>query len=158
MPKGKIVALLILLLPLYCISQSNGRVPLTAILEQITSTHGTKFSYIDNDISLYSLIPPDKKLTLKQAIAYIESNTRLKFDVRSLNNYIIYSTVNAQKPLCGYVLDANTGNTIEGATIILPDKFPAGTTDAKGYFILPAVQGKIYIGSMGYSMTEINAA
>jgi len=157
MVKNKIFALFILLLPLCCLSQTNGRVPLTVILEQITKIHHTKFSYIDNDISPYTLTAPAQALSLAEYFDYIEHRTKLKFEQRGVNNYFIKNQVTAQNPLCGYLVNAKTGAPVEDAVITYQDKSIIVSSDVSGYFSMPSAAGMVYISHVNFKPKVFNA-
>jgi TonB-dependent Receptor Plug Domain len=101
MPKNKLVILLLLLFPLLCISQTGQGVPLTTLLKQVAKAHAVKFSYIDNELAPYTLIPPPQKLTLEQTLEYIEHITGLRFERTSPARYIVYQlkTANLLSPI-----------------------------------------------------------
>ncbi|MFP9099619.1 carboxypeptidase-like regulatory domain-containing protein [Flavobacterium sp. RHBU_24] len=157
MPKGKLFTLLIFFLPLYCIAQTNGNVPLTAILRHITKAYNVKISYIDDEIALYSLAPPDNDISLEAAFGYIEKKTRLRFEAVSPGYYVAYNDISAQKPLCGHIINPGTGTAIPNALVALSGTAIKVSTDEKGYFSLPPVTGKISISHVGYRTAEIDA-
>ncbi len=157
MAKNKIIAFLFLLFPLCCLAQTNATVPLRAILGEISKVHGVKFSMIDEEIASYSLIPPDKNLSLEAKLTYIETRTRLRFETQNPNNYTIYSDISPKKPLCGHIIDVRTGGGIEGASITLSGNTATITSRPDGYFELPAsAQGPITVSHLGYDPVTVS--
>ena len=152
MPKGRVIAFFLLFIPLYCIAQTNDRLPLSAILRQISKAHDVKFSYIDEELAVYVLVPPAKKLKLTDKIEYLQKNTRLQFEATGTKNYTIYNDVKMDKPLCGYLTDAKTGKPVENAQIMIQGKAFSTNSDAKGYFELPVlIPNTIIISHIGYT-------
>jgi hypothetical protein len=158
MPLNKI-QLLLLLLPFICYSQDERKIPLRSILDQITKQHNAKFSLVEEEIIVYSLVPPKKELSLQEKLSYIEQRTRLKFELISNLYYSIYNDVRMDKPLCGYLLDAETGAGIENAEIVIAGKSISVSTDAQGYFTLPVLSpNSIQIRHLSYKTTIIQPA
>lgn len=150
---------MILMLPFCCFAQNDKKVALHAILEAITKKDGAKFSYIEEELKVYNMVPPGDDLSLQQKLHYIEQRTRLKFEAINAHYYTLYNDIRMDKPLCGYLLDAETGKGIENAEIIIPEKAIAVSSDADGYFKLPILApNTIHIRHQGYGAKTINPA
>lgn len=143
--------------PLFCLAQDKGRLPLRAILEQVTAQHGIKFSYIEEELAVYALTPPNTNLPAKDKIRYIEQRTRLKFEPVNDTYYTVYNDVRMDKPLCGYLADAQTGLPVENAEIYIPGKGVSVSSGANGYFSLPVLApNTIYIRHLGYAEKAVS--
>ena len=52
--------------------------PLREVLAHIEQAHGVRFSFIEDEIVVYRLVPPQKNWTLAQKLNYLEKETRLR--------------------------------------------------------------------------------
>jgi hypothetical protein len=139
------------------LSQSKPEVPLTLILKDISKAHQTKFSYIDEELVVYTLVPPAADLSLEQKLSYIEANTRLLFRRISDKIYSIYNDKRMDKPLCGYLIDAETGSGIENAEVRISNSAVVVASNAHGYFELPIVSpNEILIRHIGYEPATLD--
>ncbi|RZJ74220.1 MAG: carboxypeptidase regulatory-like domain-containing protein, partial [Flavobacterium sp.] len=117
---------------------------LRKILEDIAVQHGVKFSFIEEDVKRFSLIPPPTALPLKAKLNYIATRTGINY--REAGNYIaIYIDINLPVlKICGYLRDENN-DPIQDASI----RYASGksiSTDAEGYFEMPLEKsGKILV-------------
>jgi hypothetical protein len=142
--------LLLLLFSCCCFSQGHEKLPLKKILDQIAAMHEVKFSYIEQELIVYTMVPPDSKLPLEAKLTYIENHTRLRFEAGAKGYYTLYNDHKMDKPLCGFLIDAATGTGIENAYINMPG-VAAVTSNAKGYFELPVLASTtIEIRHVGY--------
>ncbi|MGC4041768.1 MAG: TonB-dependent receptor plug domain-containing protein [Flavobacterium sp.] len=119
--------------------QDKGSLPLKAILDEISVTDNIKFSYIDDELLIYQLIPPKTDLPLPEKIRYIESKTGLVIKKISENYYSVYNNRKLDKPLCGYVVDAKNGQPIEDAVVKILNTNVTVFSNNKGYFELPLI-------------------
>ncbi|HEY0091356.1 MAG TPA: hypothetical protein VGB43_02625, partial [Flavobacterium sp.] len=118
-----------------------------------------KFSYIEDDIVVYSLLPPRSDLTFEEKISYLKENTRLQFKAVSSKYYTISNDKKIDKPLCAYLLDAVTNVPIENASIEVQSSNISATSDSHGFFQLPAASSNtILIKHLGYESKAIKAA
>ncbi len=131
-------------------------VALKNILEEISSKNNIKFSYIDQELSVYEIVPPNANLSLKEKIAYIEQKTGLKIKKINENYYSVYNDRKLDKPLCGYLLDAETGLPIENAVIKIQNSNVIVFSNDKGYFELPVFsQNHIEINHLSFEKKTI---
>ncbi|HEX9979427.1 MAG TPA: carboxypeptidase-like regulatory domain-containing protein [Flavobacterium sp.] len=132
-------------------------IPLKLVLDNVASQHGIRFSYIEDEIVVYSLIPPPNSLSLKKKIDYLKDETRLKFEKINNKYFSIYNDKKLDKPLCGYLFDAETGKAIENASVIIINTAVETASDAGGYFELPKVSpNTIRISHQGYGKLELS--
>lgn len=134
-------------------------IPLKQILTKISQQHHVKFSYLEDEIVVYAVVEPDKNLTLEQKIDYLKKETLLQFKLISRKYYTIYNDQKLDKPLCGYLLDAETGKGIENAVISIDKKAISVFTNENGYFELPKVSSDVIrIKHQSYRSFAINPA
>ncbi|RZJ67835.1 MAG: TonB-dependent receptor [Flavobacterium sp.] len=147
--------LLLLLLPCCAFSQTRGKVALKIVLDEIAQQHQVRFSYIDEELVVYKIVPPDSKIPLSGKIDYIQAQTRLRIEAVSGNYYTIFNDRKMDKPLCGYLIDAD-GKGIENANIVIEDSPYEATSNADGYFELPVLSpNAISIRHLGYKPMRI---
>ncbi|MFT3795887.1 TonB-dependent receptor plug domain-containing protein [Flavobacterium sp.] len=128
-----------------------------SILNAIAETHQVKFSYIEEELVVYRLVPPDAALSLEAKIAYLEKNTRLRFEMATQNYYTVYNDKRMDKPLCGYLMDSKSGMPIENAAIAIPALGITIASDAKGYFELPVLTpNAISIRHLSYAPKQLS--
>jgi hypothetical protein len=132
---------LVLFFSMFALQAQQGQlaVPLKQILEEISTKNNIKFNYIDEELIIYKLIPPKENLSLLEKINYIQSKTGLNFKPISDNYYSIYNNRKLDKPLCGYLLEEETGLPIENASINILGTQKIVFSDQKGYFELPLI-------------------
>jgi hypothetical protein len=158
MIRERLVCIVFLLLSLCGLSaQEQQAIPLKTVLEQISAKHNVSFSYIEDEIVVYKLVPPSDELTLPQKLSYVESETKLRFKSGGGKYYTIFNDKQLDKPLCGYLFDAETGQPIENAAITISGTGVATSSDPKGYFELPKISpNTITIRHMSYAAAEVS--
>lgn len=120
-------------------------VALKIILADISQQHDVKFNYLEDEIIVFVLIEPDKNWPLEQKIDYLSKKTHLQFKLVSQKYYTIFNNKNLDKPLCGFLLDAETGKGIENALIRIDKTAISVFSDENGYFELPKVSSDLII-------------
>ncbi|MCF6132959.1 TonB-dependent receptor [Flavobacterium wongokense] len=132
-------------------------IPLKNILTQISQQHQVKFNYLEDEIVVYAVAEPDQNWTLEQKIDYLKQETRLQFKLIDKKYYTIYNDKNLDKPLCGFLLDAETGQGIENAVISIDKMAISVFTNEKGYFELPKVSSDVIkVQHQSYQSFSIN--
>lgn len=132
------------------------KVSLSKILAELEKKFEIKFSYSDADITDIYLVKPDEKLTLKEAIAYLNENTILQFT--SLDDtYFTISFLNKKVRVCGTIVDAKTGEPLSLSTVKVTNSSIGNTTDIDGYFSFKNVplKASLIISFLGYSSKKI---
>lgn len=114
-------------------------IPLKQILEQISLQHEVKFNYIEDEIVVFTIIPPSKEWKLQAKIAHIKKETKLKFSVIDHKYYTIFNDHKVDKPLCGFLIDLETNMPIENASVQITETNTITSTNENGYFELPIV-------------------
>jgi hypothetical protein len=132
-------------------------IPLKNILGLISKDHQVRFSYIEDEIVVYALTPPDKNWSLEEKINYLKRSTRLQFKRISDKYFTIYDDKKLDKPLCGFLIDAVSGKGIENALIKIEKTDFTTFTEANGHFTIPKISSeKIQILHQGYQTFSIS--
>lgn len=132
-------------------------IPLKLILEQMSSKYDIKFNYLEDEIVIFKIIPPESEWSLQTKIDYIKKETKLQFKVINQKYYNIYDDKKTDKPLCGFLIDSETGLPIENATIQISESNTSTTSNKKGYFELPKISSNtIEIKHISYQPEFIN--
>jgi len=142
--KKKLFLLLLLFLSLFASAQQEkDAIPLKVILEEISSKSNIKFNYIDEELIIYKIIPPQAGLKLAEKIEYIKSKTGLKIKQINKTYYSVYNDRKLDKPLCGYLLDSESGFPIDNATITFLNTNQSVISNENGYFQLPLISANL---------------
>ena len=118
-------------------SQDNDKaILLKTILDNLALKHRVNFNYIEEEIIIFKLLPPDDKLTLKKKLAYISEKTKIEFKFIADNFISVLNNKKLDKPFCGYLIDNETQLPIESATVHIVGTNYSFTSNEKGYFEL----------------------
>lgn len=109
---------------------------LKTVFETISKQHKVTFNYIEEEIAIFKIIPPQNTLSLEQKIAYISVNTKLEFKYVSANYISVYNNKKLDKPMCAFLLDETTKEAVAFATVRITASNYATTSNEKGYFEL----------------------
>lgn len=116
-------------------SQSEDKaILLKLVLENIEKKHNVSINYIEEEIAIFKIVPPEEKLSLDQKLNYISKKTKLEFKFVSDTYISVINDKNLDKPLCGYLLDATTQLPIESATVSIRKLNYSVISNEKGYF------------------------
>lgn len=130
-----IFSLFVIVLPLR--AQDNGKaILLKKILENISKTHKVNFNFIEEEIAIFKLIPPSYSLTLQEKLNYISEKTQLKFEFISEKYISVINNQKLDKPFCGYLLDKETKEPIQNATLLISGTNHFAVTNEIGFFEL----------------------
>lgn len=137
--------------------EESTTVSLKIILAEISKQHEVKFNYIEDEIVVYSILEPEKKWSLEQKIDYLKKETHLQFKLIDHKYYTIYNDKKLDKPLCGYLIDSETGKGIENATLKIDNSTVSTFTDANGFFELPKISSNfIRVQHQSFQSFNIN--
>lgn len=156
--KRAVFLFIFLLFSILSFAQNDKNViPLKNILNLITTQHDVRFSYIEDEVVVYSIVSPNKKWSLEQKIEYLKKQTNLQFKLIGQKYYSIYNDKKLDKPLCGFLLDYETGKPIENALLTIEGTTNTTFTDADGHFKLPKVSSNnIKIQHPSYNSITLN--
>lgn len=108
------------------------QVSLRTYLNQLEETFSVKFSFADNTINAFSIVPQEFN-KLEAAIHYIE--TEISLDLKKIDNR--YYTISKKViSICAKVLDNFEQNTLHNATIKVLEQGITTITDDTGAFYL----------------------
>jgi hypothetical protein len=133
-------------------------IPLQDILKSIEKKHHVSINFIDSEILLMKIIPPQKSLSLKQKIDYLKKESNLSFENID-NKFINISSNKEDKTICGFVYSKEDNSPIENVNIQL-ENGTGTTTNQKGYFELkqeePTDFMVSYIGYISKKISTLN--
>lgn len=153
-----IFSLFVIVLPLR--AQDNGKtILLKKILENIGKTHEVNFNYIEEEIAIFKLIPPSNSVTLQEKLNYISEKTQLKFEFISEKYISVINNQKLDKPLCGYLLDKETKEPIQNATLLVSGTNSYAITNEIGFFELKTKSANtIEISHLNYKSEIIQSS
>ena len=153
-----IFSLFVIVLPLR--AQDNGKaILLKKILENIGKTHEVNFNFIEEEIAFFKLIPPSNSLTLQEKLNYISEKTQLKFEFISEKYISVINNQKLDKPLCGYLLDKETKEPIQNATLLVSGTNSYAITNEIGFFELKTKSANtIEISHLNYKSEIIQSS
>lgn len=141
-------------------SQDIGKtIPLKEILVSIEKQHQVTFNFIEDEIAVFKIIPPQKEITFEEKITYLQSQTKLQFKIVSNNLVVISNNQKLDKPLCGYLIDKESKIPISNATLRISGSNTFTTSDENGYFELPVQSSNtIEINHISYNKLTVTAS
>ncbi len=153
-----IFSLFVIVLPLR--AQDNGKaILLKKIFENIGKTHEVNFNFIEEEIAIFKLIPPSNSLTLQEKLNYISEKTQLKFEFISEKYISVINNQKLDKPLCGYLLDKETKEPIQNATLLVSGTNSFAITNEIGFFELKTKSANaIEISHLNYKSEIIQSS
>lgn len=139
-------------------AQDKTELLLKEILSNLSIQHNVTFNYIDEEITLYKIVPPKSTLSLENKLEYITLKTNLEFKFISANYISIINNQNLDHALCGYILDFETKEPIADATLKATDLPYYTTTNEKGYFEFSQKEiFNIEVSHLGYTKIEFSS-
>ena len=131
---------------------------LKEIFYTIQKKHHVQFNFIEEEIAVFKIIPPNNKFSLKQKLKYITEKTQLNFQFIDANYISVVNDKKLDKPLCGYLFDKEANEPIEGVYIKIKNTEIATTTNKNGYFELFYKSEKlIEISHLSFETIEISS-
>lgn len=109
---------------------------LKLVFENIQKKHQVTINYIEEEIALFKIIPPEENFTLEQKLDYITKKTKLEFNFNSDKYISVTNNKKLDKPICGYLIDSQTNLPVERATVTIKDSKYSVFSKANGYFEL----------------------
>jgi hypothetical protein len=156
MPKFRPV-FIALFLCVSAFSQPGKKLPLKTILADIAALHHVTFNYIEDEIVIYKIIPPETSLSLEAKLDHIVTRTYVRFKGIGNDSYTVVNDKKLDKPLCGFLIDAGTGMPVEAASLSIVNTQFFTVSDKNGYFQLPVVSPEmIVIKHQNYQETSID--
>ncbi len=131
--KGIITLIIFLFCQNFYAQAEKENQPLIAVIQQLEQQFECSFSYADKSIENVFVTIPSSLNTLKEIVGFLQDNTPLKFTILD-DNVITISAKSTTISICGYLIDLDTGEAIENATIQSISKYTISDDD--GYFEL----------------------
>jgi TonB dependent receptor/TonB-dependent Receptor Plug Domain len=131
--------------------------PLKNILPDLENRYSVTFSYADESINDISIPPPQKKITLENALRYLSEKTGLAFNKISDRYISISVSTSNTTTICGTLLSRDTNEKISGATI--QSASGMAVSNERGYFEMKNVSRDdvLLIRFVGYLPTTMPA-
>jgi len=154
---------LIILFSFYCSFsfgfQTQDKVQLSDLIQQLETQFDVKFSYSVNDVNNVLVDTPNKSDTLNQIIENLNATTILNF--KFLNaRYITVSTLNKTIAICGTLVSEKNKEPLVGASVLVENSRKGVITNIDGAFNLNEidVNKTIIISFLGYETQVFKAA
>ncbi|MBT0607395.1 TonB-dependent receptor [Aequorivita echinoideorum] len=135
----------------------------TTLLSYITYVEkkfSVRFSYVTEEVEKIRIKPlSEEKETVENILSHLQSNTPLRYH-RINERYISIALPNDENHLCVQLKDFETQLPLEGATILLGDGPYRTTSNAEGFFFIPAqhINSLYSISFVGYRTIEGNTS
>jgi hypothetical protein len=153
-----IFSLFVFVLPLRAQNKDKAIV-LKNIFENISKNHNVNFNFIEEEIAIFKLIPPANSFTLQEKLNYISEKTQLKFEFISEKYISVINNQKLDKPLCGYLLDEETKEPIQNATLLVTGTNTFTITNENGFFELKTKSANtIEISHLNYKSELIQSS
>lgn len=153
-----IFSLFVFVLPLRAQNKDKAIV-LKNIFENISKKHNVNFNFIEEEIAIFKLIPPANSFTLQEKLNYISEKTQLKFEFISEKYISVINNQKLDKPLCGYLLDEETKEPIQNATLLVTGTNTYTITNENGFFELKTKSANtIEISHLNYKSELIQSS
>lgn len=129
-------------------------IALKTILQSIEKKHHVNFNYIESEIVVFKIEPPQNSLSLNEKLNYLQKKTNLLFENID-NKFINISSKKETELVCGYVFSADDNSPQEDVNIQLTNGNRT-STDNKGYFELKKENStEIAISHIGFTTKKI---
>ena len=136
-------------------AQEGHKQSLRSIIADLEDQYAVSFAFFDEDIENVFLPPPSDDYNLDEVIEYLENQTKLVFQV--LNDRFITISKKKADPIdiCGVLIDDETVDLINGATIQMGRKFTV--SNEYGYFQKKGLSEKdtLLIRFVGYEYLRV---
>jgi hypothetical protein len=137
---------------------NNNTIALKIILNSIAEKHQVTFNYLEDEITIFKIIPPNPDIPLIEKLNYISSKTTLEFKTIGKNYISIFNNKKLDKPFCGYILEDITNKPIEKVSIHYTNSATTVFSDENGYFVMPYKSAEnIEISHVNYNKVIIQA-
>ena len=138
------------------LAQSD-QVPLKEVLKSLEEIHSLSFSYKDQNVEGVLVAPPDRSMSIGQALTYLEQKTHLKFEQLSDRYIVVSKTFSQSKNYCGIVKD-DRGEVLKGALVKWSNQYTV--TDEFGKFVIEGVPvyTKLSVSFFGYQSKVVEVS
>lgn len=150
-----LTTLFVLLFSIAGIAQENERQSLQKILRTLEQRHDITFTYLDDNVKGIFIVPPSRKLNLKEGLNYLQLHTGLIFPQLNQRYIAITKAKKSVHDICGVITYEDTGEMAIGATIQSGKKFVI--TNENGYFEMDDLSEDsiVHIRFVGYKPMDV---
>lgn len=133
--------------------------PLIEILATVEKKFQITFTYANKVIEAIEIVPYSENLNLDEALIYFKKNTPLTFTFLTKTNILISKQID-KNSICGYLIDVNSGNYIEGALISVLNTNIGTVSKGNGYFKIDGIAENhvIEVSNDTYPTIYLNAS
>ncbi|PIB29038.1 TonB-dependent receptor [Maribacter sp. 4U21] len=135
---------------------ASSKIAVTTLIQELESTYGIKFSYVDEDLKEISVSFPNDS-NLEVILNDIRKQTQLKIEKLNSRYYSISKSTTVD--ICAQVLDNYESNTIPGASVQVLGSTVATVTNSEGSFSFTNIPRKsiIQVKHLGFKTLFITA-
>ena len=132
-------------------AQDGDRISLTTFMLTLEEKHSIRFSFAPKDVENIVISAPDQELSLPGVLNYLSSNTPLLFT--QIDERYVTVVLKNNNTYCGKIIDALSGQPLEGATVVSDNNSFSTITNSEGLFYIPnnLNSERITIQHLGYS-------
>ncbi|WP_428225142.1 TonB-dependent receptor [Flavobacterium sp.] len=116
-----------------------------SILTKISTQHQINFTYLEDEIVVFKLEEPDISWDLDKKLDYIKEKTKLKIKTINKTYYSLYNDQNQDKPLCAFIIDADSEQPVSDVNISIEQTTIGTTSKTNGYFELPTISSNTIV-------------
>lgn len=148
------MVILLLSIPLSIKGQDKNEVTLLSVILQLETAHEILFSYVIDEVNVYTIVAPDPDLSLEATLEYLNANTAFRIQKISDRYYSVSRIISADSEYCGRLLDGTLGNALEHATVTTLESRFTTLSDQTGKFYIPERYKKerISISYVGFEL------
>ncbi|NND63790.1 MAG: TonB-dependent receptor plug domain-containing protein, partial [Flavobacteriaceae bacterium] len=131
---------------------TNNPKPLAVVLHELEANFDVQFNFLEATVEGVQVLPPNTSFNLTESLEYLRSSTGLVFTL--LDSNFVSVTQKNVFTICGYLLDKDTQEPLESATI--QGNSRSAITNTDGYFELSLTSSEeiITIRYLGYKTIQ----
>lgn len=145
------VYIILSLFSISVIAQDSRLVPFRSVLSDLENRFAVSFTYLDEDVDSVFISPPPVNDDLQQCISHLEAKTGLRFQVLDERFITISRKQATTSEMCGLVLDWQTGEKINGATLQFGRKYTVSNEEGKFMLKGAGDHDTLLIRCLGYA-------
>lgn len=134
--------------------ESNTTKPLSEVFLLLENRFEYQFTYADSLVRDIQIEVPDKDLSFKEVLQYLQANTGLSYEIIT-NNFVVVKQKEYNRTICGYVKESGSEFVLSYATV--QGDTNSVITNSKGYFELDIrdPNEKIVVKYLGYRQVTL---
>ena len=156
-PHTILYIIIFLLLSSQTKAQTQEKQSLITLLSELETQYNIRFSFVTDQITALEVIPPDKNLTLEQALKYLSTKTKLEFNNIDQRYIAVVKKEEALISFCAFIIDTFSQDGLAAATIQVDGSNIATITDNSGKFTLNSIpkSSVLTIRYLGYKPIKL---